>query len=70
MKKTEEIIFEMRSYKMIELRTMLKLNKYYFKKLLDENKEEIGKINGTLLKIDQVRILVLKYGIPYKVRIE
>ena len=70
MKRTEDLIFEMRHYKMIELRTMLGLNKYYFKKLMDKTRGEIGEIDGTLLSMEQVKILVLKSGIPYKVRIE
>ena len=70
MKRTEDLIFEFRPYKKIELRNMIGRNKYYFNKLIEKNKAELGEIESTLLSIEQVKLLVLKAGIPYKVRLE
>lgn len=71
MKRVEQqIIFELRQYKKIELREKLNLSKYFFNVLIKRNQFELGIIEGTLLSIAQVKILVLKSGIPYKVMLE
>lgn len=70
MKEQKEIIFELRHYKKIELRQIVGLNKYYFNKLIDKNKESLGTIEGQLLSPNQVKIIVMATKIPYKVWIE
>jgi hypothetical protein len=66
----KEIIFEYRHYKKIELRDILKLNKYYFNKLIHKMKEKLGAIDGQLLNPEQVKIIVQCTSIPYKVWLE
>lgn len=62
--------FEVRPYIRKELYTKLKVSKYHLSKVIKNNKEEIGEIDGTLLNIRQVKIIVQKLGIPHHIPVE
>jgi len=62
--------FELRPYIKKELYTRLKISRYHLNKIISANKEQIGKISGTLLTIEQVKIIIAKIGIPRTILIE
>jgi hypothetical protein len=62
--------FEVRPYIKKELYTKLKVSKYHLNKVIKNNREEIGEIDGTLLNIKQVKIIIQKLGIPHLIPAE
>jgi hypothetical protein len=62
--------FEVRPYIKKELYTKLKVSKYHLNKVIKNNREEIGEIDGTLLNIKQVKIIIQRLGIPHLIPAE
>jgi hypothetical protein len=62
--------FEVRPYIKKELYTKLKVSKYHLNKVIKNNREEIGEIDGSLLNIKQVKIIIQKLGIPHLIPAE
>ncbi|MFZ5553566.1 MAG: hypothetical protein ACOZCO_10645 [Bacteroidota bacterium] len=70
MESNQKQTFELRPYIKKELYTKLKVSKYHLNKVIKNNKEEIGEIDGTLLTIKQVKIIVQRLGIPHHISAE
>lgn len=70
MKTSTTQTFELRSCIKKELYTQLKISRYHLNKIIKDNKEQIGNISGTLLTIEQVKIIIAKIGIPRTILIE